>query len=129
MDYLKLDTKMHSHSCDIGWIKQGPHINITYLCQVPISIGKHDQDSVTYNVVDMDKCHILLGRPWQYDVEAIHRERENIYMLTWKDKRVTMRPILPTTKSTKKRVPSPISKTNQSDRNSRASSFEERGLM
>ena len=65
VDYLKLDTKMHSHPCDIGWIKQGLHINITYLCQVPISIGKHHQDSVTYNVVDMDKCHILLGRPWQ----------------------------------------------------------------
>ena len=49
----------------------------------------------------MNKCHILLGRPWQHDVDATHQERENMYMFTWKGKRVAMRPISPTTRSTK----------------------------
>jgi len=55
-------------------------------------------------------------------------EEERTYMCTWKGKRVAMRPIPPTTRSIKKRVPSPIYLRNQSDRNSRVSSFEERGI-
>ena len=27
----------------------------------------------------MDVCHILLGRPWQYDREAIHDGNNNTY--------------------------------------------------
>ena len=127
VDYLKLDMKPHPHPYDIGWIKHGPHIKITDLCQVPISNGKYYQDSVTCDVVNMDKCHILLGRPWQHDVDVAHRERENIYMLTWKGKRVAVRPISPTIRSKKKMVLSPVSRRNQNDRNSRASSFEEGG--
>jgi len=79
------------------------------MCQVFIFISKHYQDFqdfITCDVIDMDKCHILLGRPWQYDVDAIHRRRENIYVFTLKGKRVAMRLIPLTIRSTKKRVPS-----------------------
>jgi len=31
-------------------------------------------------VVDVDTCHILFGRPWQYDVDATHKSKENIYI-------------------------------------------------
>ena len=63
VDYLKLDTKTHPHPYDNGWIKQGPRIKVTDLCQVPIFCSKHYQDFVTCDVIDMNKCHILLGRP------------------------------------------------------------------
>jgi len=63
MDYLKLVTEPHSYPYTIGWIKKNPGIKVTNLCQVPISIGKFYQVSVTNVVVDMDACHILLGRP------------------------------------------------------------------
>ena len=79
MDHLKLETKPHHHLYDIGWIKKGPCIKVTDLCYVPISIGKFYQDSVACDVIDMDKCHILLKRPWQHDVDATQRE-ERIYM-------------------------------------------------
>ena len=29
----------------------------------------------------MDVCHILLGRPWQYDRSATHDGRKNVYEL------------------------------------------------
>ena len=29
----------------------------------------------------MDSCHILLGRPWQYDRNAKHDGRKNVYEL------------------------------------------------
>ena len=63
VDHLKLETKSYHHPHDIGWIKEGQCIKVMGLCHVPISIDKYYQDSVICDVVDMDKCHILLGRP------------------------------------------------------------------
>ena len=59
-DY-KLEIKLH-HPYDIGWIKQGPRIKVMDMCQVLIFIDKHYQDFCC-DVIDMDKCHILLGKP------------------------------------------------------------------
>ena len=34
----------------------------------------------------MDACHVLLGRPWQFDREAVHEGKRNIYSfeMNWK---------------------------------------------
>jgi len=42
------------------------------LSQVLILIGKFYQDSITCDIVDIDACHIQLGRPWQYDADATY---------------------------------------------------------
>ena len=99
----------------------------------------------------MNKCHILLGRPWQHDVNATHKGKENMYMFTWRGKRVVMRPISPTSKSTKEKASKLVSMNNRGksrywdqtfpqaefakdshvhgliDWHSRTSSFEKRG--
>jgi hypothetical protein len=33
------------------------------------------------DVIPMDVCHVLLGRPWQFDRNAIHDGRKNTYTL------------------------------------------------
>jgi len=33
VDHFKLEIKPHHHPYDIEWIKQGPHIKVTDLCQ------------------------------------------------------------------------------------------------
>ncbi|GJT55360.1 hypothetical protein Tco_0990414 [Tanacetum coccineum] len=48
------------------------------VCHSSYHIGKY-KDEVTCDIVDMDACHILLGRPWEYDVNAIHKGKENTY--------------------------------------------------
>lgn len=36
---------------------------------------------------------MLLGRPWQYDIDATHKGRQNIYIFKWKGKRIAVVPI------------------------------------
>ena len=42
------------------------------------SIGKY-KDNVLCDVLPMDACHLLLGRTWQFDREAVYHGRENKY--------------------------------------------------
>jgi len=49
------------------------------------------------------------------------------HIYTWKGKKVAMRPIPPTARIYKEKGAFILSRRNQSDRNSRVSSFEERG--
>lgn len=49
------------------------------------------------DVVDMDACHLLFGRPWQFDKNAHHFGRENIYKLETNGVRMTLLPLNKTT--------------------------------
>ncbi|GJS08545.1 transposon ty3-I gag-pol polyprotein [Tanacetum coccineum] len=50
-------------------IKKGLALKVTEICKVSLDMGKHYNELVTCNVVDMDTCHGLLGRPWQRDTK------------------------------------------------------------
>ncbi|XP_045791182.1 uncharacterized protein LOC123885887 [Trifolium pratense] len=67
---------------------------VTLACRVPISIGKHYREEVLCDVLDMDVCHILLGRPWQFDNDIIYRGRDNVMMFTWGTHKIAMAPVL-----------------------------------
>ena len=43
-------------------------------------MGKCYVDEVVCHVVDMDVCHLILGRLWQYDVDVTHRCKDNVYV-------------------------------------------------
>ena len=51
---------------------------------IKFSIGKTYKDKVWCDVILMDACHLLLGRPCQYDRKCIHDGRKNTYTF-WKD--------------------------------------------
>jgi len=43
----------------------------------------------------------LLGRSWQHAIDVTYKGKENIYMFTWKGKRIAMRQISPIPKESK----------------------------
>nr|XP_019702571.1 uncharacterized protein LOC109505085 [Elaeis guineensis] len=50
-------------------------------------------DKVWCDVVAMDACHLLFGRPWQYDCSVIHDGYWNTYTF-WKDnQKITLVPM------------------------------------
>ena len=61
----KLDLKMDPHPkpYKLSWLQEGTDIKVKHRCLVSFTIGKHYQDEVWCDVVPMDVCHLLLGRP------------------------------------------------------------------
>ena len=50
-------------------------------------------DEILCDVVPMDACHVLLGRPWQYDRDVVHRGRVNEYELEHNGKKIVLKPM------------------------------------
>ena len=48
----------------VGWIKRVDRVKVIDRCEVPLSIGKFYKDQIVCDVIDMEACHVLLGRPW-----------------------------------------------------------------
>ena len=46
-------------------------------------------------LLPMDACSLLLGRPWEFDTNAIHHGRSNKYTLMHKGKKIVLLPMSP----------------------------------
>ncbi|PKU63849.1 hypothetical protein MA16_Dca010767 [Dendrobium catenatum] len=40
----------------------------------------------------MDICHLILGRPWQFDVGDVHDGRAKTYSFEWKQRKIRLLP-------------------------------------
>jgi hypothetical protein len=75
---LSLSMRRLPTPCYIQWMNQSGTLKITHKARVKFSIGKY-VDSVDCDVAPVSACHLLLGRPWQFDVDATHGGCSNNY--------------------------------------------------
>lgn len=68
-------------------------MKVTEICHINFSIGKNYADEVTCDVVKMDACHMILGRPWQFDVDDTYRGHDNVYVIMKGGLKVVLGPI------------------------------------
>ena len=93
MNKLGLKTEEHLQPYKLSWLKKGGKIKVTMRCIVLFSIQKKNEDVISCDVVPMDVCHLLLGRPWQYDQDICHNGRNNTYSLKINGKKITLLPM------------------------------------
>ena len=91
-----LKTEPHPEPFHVSWVNH-TSLPITSRCLVPIKIGSYE-DQIWCDVLPMDIAHILLGRPWLYDLNVIHYGRENTYIFKYNNKIIKLLTIKPLNK-------------------------------
>ena len=94
VEKLSLTTRPHPHPYYIQWFNNSGKVKVTRTVRVHFSISTY-ADYVDCDVVPMQACSLLLGRPWQFDKNSVHHGRNNHYTLVHKDKNITLLPMTP----------------------------------
>jgi hypothetical protein len=94
VEKLALTTLKHPHPYRLQWLNECGEIKVTRQVLVVLSIGKY-KDEVLCDVVPMHACHLLLGRPWQYDKRVTHDGFTNRYSFTHKKQPIILVPLTP----------------------------------
>nr|KYP31463.1 hypothetical protein KK1_048214 [Cajanus cajan] len=91
---LCLTTMLHPKPYQLHWLNEDGDIIVNQQVRVKFSIGKYEEE-VLCNVVPMEACHILLGRPWKFDKKIMHNSLTNEITFTHKEKKFFLHPLSP----------------------------------
>jgi hypothetical protein len=80
VEKLEMETTKHPSPYKVSWLQKGDQVSVTKQCLVEFKMGEY-RDKILCDVIPMDVCHVLLGRPWQFDRNVVHDERMNTYTL------------------------------------------------
>jgi Reverse transcriptase (RNA-dependent DNA polymerase)/RNase H-like domain found in reverse transcriptase/Retrotransposon gag protein/Integrase zinc binding domain/Integrase core domain/Zinc knuckle len=94
VEKLGLKLLKHPHPYHVQWLNNSGSIKIAHRVKIPFKIGEYI-DTVECDVAPMTVCHMLLGRPWQYDRSSLHCGRTNQYTIKWKGKELILKPMTP----------------------------------
>lgn len=91
---LSLPTSKHPHPYKLHWLNDSGEVRVTDQVLVPFKIGKYE-DEVLCDVAPMEVCHLLLGRPWQFDRRTVHDGLSNKYKFLHKNHQIVLSPLSP----------------------------------
>jgi hypothetical protein len=89
---IGLTTHLHTHPNYIQWLNNSGKAKVTHTTRIHFYIGTY-HDYADCDVVPMQACFLLLGRPWEFDTDAIHYGRSNKYTLVHNGKKITLLPL------------------------------------
>lgn len=87
---LGLETQTHPQPNKLSWLQNGSEVTVSKRAYVSFSIGANYKDIVWCDVVPMDACHMLLGRPWQFDRSVLHDGGKNTYSFMFNNIKITL---------------------------------------
>jgi transposase InsO family protein len=94
VEKLVLTTRPHPHPYYIQWFNNSGKLKVTRTVRAHFTIGTYS-DFVDCDVVPMQACSMLLGRPWQYDTDSVHHGRTNHYSFMHAGKKIGLKPMTP----------------------------------
>ncbi|KAK0601177.1 hypothetical protein LWI29_021945 [Acer saccharum] len=89
---LQLVTEAHPRPYKLTWLDKRNDVTVARRSHVSFSIGPTYRDKIWCDVVAMDACHLLLGRPWLYDRKVIYDGFLNTYVFTFNSIKITLLP-------------------------------------
>jgi hypothetical protein len=90
---LSLSTRRLPTPRYMQWMNQSGTLKITHKARVKFSVGSYI-DTVDCDIAPVSACHLLLGRPWQFDLDATHSGRSNTYSFVHKGVQHVLKPML-----------------------------------
>ena len=94
VEKLNLQVVLHPKIYKLQWINDDGELIVDKQVKVKFSIGNY-QDNVLCDVVPMEACHILLGRPWHFDKKTLHNGLTNEITFTHQEKNFILYPLSP----------------------------------
>lgn len=82
----------HPTPYKIFWVFKGHQVLMNEKCILSLQIGSY-MDDVICDIIPMDVCHILLVRPWNFDIRITHGGRWTTYTIMKDGKRFTLSPL------------------------------------
>ena len=74
VEKLGLKRMKHPTPYKVFRLHKGLQLLVNEQCNVEFQIGTY-KDVVLCDIMPMDVCHILLGRPWQYDRKMMEERK------------------------------------------------------
>lgn len=102
---LELLDEPHPSPYKLAWLQQNNDLTITRRTLVSFSIGDSYHDKTYCDIVPMDACHLLLGRPWESDRRVIHDGYLNTYTFRFNNRNFVLKPSPPASLSSPPTAP------------------------
>jgi len=94
VEKLALSILPHPNPYKLQWINDDEGMVVNQQVEVTFSIGNFE-DNVLCDIVPMEACHILLGRPWIFERETIHNSHTNEITFTHQERKIVLHPLKP----------------------------------
>ncbi|KAL5764000.1 hypothetical protein ACOSQ2_016594 [Xanthoceras sorbifolium] len=89
---LGVKTEKYQKPYRLAWLQKGGEVTVSQRALISFYMGSNYKDQMWCDVVNMDACHLLLGRPWQYDRKVHHDGFKNTYSFVFHETKIVLLP-------------------------------------